>query len=157
MKIKSLLLTTTLAAMIASPVVAAQPYSRSHEIPLIQEDVAEPQSTGYIDFLTGGIGEDERAEIESKKEFYNVHILHANVHGAYVEDTRTVISRKNGKEWEEVLNVNAGPLLYVELPQGTYNVESTRYGIAKTQKVTIGKNGKGRDVNFAWKPPVVTE
>ncbi len=133
--------------------LAPAAFAAEHEIPMIDmgSSLLFGSDTNYV---TGGVGEDERSEIEGARANYNVHILHARQDGAFVEDTQTTIRRKNGKEWVEVLSVEAGPLLYIVLPEGSYEVEATRHGVTKKQKMVIGKNTKSRDLSFAWKPLV---
>lgn len=154
MRIKAILLATVLSAALTAPVYAARPAAR--EIPLIQTE----QPANYdadVKYLTGGIGDDERAEMEAAKAEYSLHVINARKSGEYLEDTRTVISRKDGKEYVPLLDVNAGPLLYAQLAPGSYLVEATRYGITKKKNVVIGTKTKTRDVGFYWVPPVAQD
>lgn len=154
MKINAILLASALTVAVVSPVWAANSVAR--EIPLIQTEQA-PNFDADVAYLTGGIGDDERAELEAAKADYSLHIINARKSGEYLEDTRTQISRKDGKQYVPLLDVNAGPLLYVKLTPGTYLVEATRYGITKKKNVVIGAKTKARDVGFYWVPPVTEE
>lgn len=151
MKLKTILLATALSAALAAPVYAVK--HKPTEIPLIETD-APAKLDMDVKYVTGGVGDDERAEIEAAKSEYNVYILNAKKSGEYVEDTRTVISRKNGKTLEPVLDVLAGPLLYVELAPGSYVVEAIRYNITKKKDIVLNAKTKTRDVGFYWVPPV---
>lgn len=151
MKLKTILLATAISAALAVPVYAAK--HKATEIPLIETD-APAQLDMDVKYVTGGVGEDERAEIEAAKAEYNVHILNAKKSGEYLEDTKTVISRKNGKTLEPVLEVSAGPLLYVDLAPGSYVVEATRYNITKKKNLVLNAKTKTQDVGFYWVPPV---
>jgi hypothetical protein len=44
---------------------------------------------------------------------------------------------------------HAGPLLYVMLPDGKYNVSARSRGRTESQEVTLTGN-QGKDVNFHW-------
>jgi hypothetical protein len=44
---------------------------------------------------------------------------------------------------------HAGPLLYVMLPDGQYNVSARSRGRTESQEVTLTGN-QGKDVNFHW-------
>ena len=155
MKLKSILLATALSVAISAPVYAAK--YRSTEIPLIETETPAKLDVD-VKYVTGGVGEDERAELEAAKADYNVHILNARKSGEYVEDTQTVISRKNGKDYAPLLDVNAGPLLYVELAPGSYIAESTRYGETKKKAFVIkAKATKSTDFGFYWPSPVADE
>ena len=153
MTFKSLLIASALTAFIALP-AAAKGVPQLREIPLIQTE--EPAKIDLdVQYLTGGIGDDERAEMESVRGEYNFHALNSKITGEFVEDTQTTIQRKNGKALETVLEVNAGPMLYAVLTPGTYVVEATRNGELKKQQFTITSKTKARDINFRWKTPVV--
>lgn len=155
MKLKSILLATALSVAISAPVYAA--HQRWSEIPLIPTETPAKLDAD-VKYATGGIGEDERAELEASKPQYNVHITNARKTGEFLEDTRTVISRKNGKEFEPLLDVNAGPLLYVELAPGSYQAEATRYGETKKKAFVIkAKSTKSTDFGFYWPAPVADE
>lgn len=132
----------------------AQARGKFHEIPLIDSATTEAQYAGELKYITGGVGEDERAEIEATKPEYNLYVMNANSQSEFVEDTPTTIRRVNGKALEEVLSVEAGPLLFVSLPVGTYTVEATRHDVTKSQRIVIGKKTKFRTVNFGWKKQV---
>lgn len=120
------------------------------DIPLIEMGEAT-SSSADVTFVTGGIGDDERAAIEAAKEDYNLHITSASISGAFVGEAHVVISRVNGKEAEEVLNAAAGPLLYVHLPVGTYTLDASLGEQHKSQKITITKKTKAVKVGLGWK------
>ena len=159
MKLKSLLLATVLGTTLIVPMAAlAAPVhvvkQRSTEIPMIDTEQKANLDTD-VKYVTGGIGEDERMDLEAVKADYNVRITNARKTGAFVEDTHVVISRKMGKEFEPILDVNAGPLTYVELPAGSYLVEATRYGETKKKNLVVkAKSTKASDFGFYWVPPV---
>lgn len=126
----------------------AQP---SRDIPTI--DTTRQVSENAVNFVTGGIGDDERQVIEAAYGDYNVHIMFASPNGAFVEDNQTIIRDKSGAE---VLNVNAGPLLYAKLPVGAYTVEAKHNDEVKTQKLNVTKKTKDGKVHFTWKVPATT-
>lgn len=104
------------------------------------------QTEGDIVYLTGGIGDNELDELEATKSQYNLHITNTAKEGAYVSDTAIIIyDRAN----TEVLNTNAGPLLYVNLPAGRYTISAEYQGVVQTKKVTIGRN-KASDIHLVW-------
>jgi hypothetical protein len=125
----------------------------SREIPMIDTSRTHHEEED-VKFVTGGIGEDERTEIEAARGEYNVHVTSARLDGAFVEDTRVIIRNKAG---EEVLDVDAGPLLYVQLAPGSYTVEATHNDIIKKRNLTIGKKTKDARVHFGWKPAVAQQ
>jgi len=123
----------------------------AHEIPTIDTAAASAQDAASVNFVTGGIGDDERQAIEGARGNYNVYITSASTDGAFVEDTQVVIHKKDGTE---LLNVAAGPLLYVQLAPGSYTLDATHNGETKHQTITVGgKKAKSASVHLSWKVP----
>lgn len=138
--------------------IAVRPATPAREIPLIDTNPTVQYADSQVNFVTGGVGEDERMEIEQVKGDYNVHVTQARSDGAFVEDINTIIRVKAGNEWKEILNVDSGPLLYVSLLPGTYTIESTRAGVdTKKKQFVVSSKGKTAPISFTWKPVVVTQ
>lgn len=114
------------------------------------EDTTPPiEPKASVNFVTGGVGEDERAAIEAAKADYNVHITSARNDGAFVDDAYVTITTKAG---EEVLEAMIGPLLYVQLPAGSYVLEATARDQKKTHNFTITSAKKTANIHLTWKP-----
>lgn len=132
----------------AKPAVAAP---KPKAIPLIDETANERADVSLVSYLTGGIGEDERADIEADRGQYSLHISSARADGAFVENTRVRITNDKG---EVVLDVGAGPLLYVDLPPGKYTLEAAHQGQNKTQKIELSAKRPAGDVHLQWRATV---
>lgn len=134
---------------VPAPKTKAKPAAPARDIPLI--DTQNPvESSPDVNYVTGGIGDDERSSIESAKADYNLHVMSASVGGAFVGDARVIISTK-GPEPKEMLNVVAGPLLYVKLPAGSYVLNASLGEQKKQQLFTVGKQGAAVNVHLGWK------
>lgn len=96
--------------------------------------------------MTGGIGDEERSELDAAKKDYNLYIMSADKDSAFVGDTQIAIHTLKG---DELLNTTAGPLLYAKLPAGTYVVEASQGGRTQKHKVTIGAKGAS-NLYFTW-------
>jgi hypothetical protein len=107
----------------------------------------QPVTVGQAAYITGGIGESERLQLESVKNQYNLHVLSAGVDGALQGDTRITITDQKGTE---IINANAGPLFYAKLPKGTYVLNATQAGRVKKQNVTVSDQ-KSSNVHLSWK------
>ena len=105
---------------------------------------AQPQSD--VAYVTGGIGDEDRAAVESVAQQYNVHITSATKDGAYSGATAVVIYDRKGNE---LLVTDAGPLLYVSLPPGRYTVAAEYEGAEQTKKLNVVKN-RNSDLNLLW-------
>jgi len=106
----------------------------------------EPQQSGNVTYITGGIGDEEREAVKSVKNDYNLSIISASKDGAYVGNTHVVIADRNG---ESLVDTNADPLFYAQLPPGKYIVKGESRGQTRTQNVTIAEN-KPAHVHFSW-------
>lgn len=93
------------------------------------------QEQNGIAYLSGGIGEDEAKAIQQTTG-YNLHMTFAvGAENKYIPDVDVVIEKAQG---QPVLTLqDAGPLVYVQLPAGKYNVIATR-------------NGEARNLVFHW-------
>jgi hypothetical protein len=133
----------------AAPKPKAEPATPPRDIPLI-ETANDNRSHPDVTYITGGIGEDEQQMLEAVKPEYNLHIMSASMNGAFVGDAQVLITRGNGEQTEEMLNVVAGPLLYVKLPAGSYSLLASLGEQTKRQNFTIGVKRKTARVHLGW-------
>ncbi|AZD05811.1 hypothetical protein C4K26_0378 [Pseudomonas chlororaphis] len=107
----------------------------------------EPQQQNGIAYLSGGIGLDEsRALLQTKG--YNLHMTFSiGPENKYVPDVDLVIQNLQGNQ---ILALNqVGPIVFVQLPAGKYQVAATRGG--QTQRSTVDMKMAGiRDLNLHW-------
>lgn len=103
---------------------------------------AQLRSGSYKDrvaFVTGGIGQDERDELNTKAREYSLHITYANASAReYLGDVDVVIKDKDQHIVFE--DKNTGPFLYVNLPEGEYDASFVYEGKTKKQKITVTGN-----------------
>ena len=106
-----------------------------------------PQQVGNVEYVTGGIGDEERTAIEAVKNNYNLHVTSAGADGAYVGNTHlSILDSAN----TSILESDTGPLFYAKLADGTYTVEGSHNNQTKSQKIKISGN-KSQTVTFSWK------
>jgi hypothetical protein len=115
--------------------------------PLADEAVLAWQDYKGIIYVTGGIGEDELAEINAARSGFNVRVLLAEKAGTYVAGVRVVVSESNGTKVLEV--ESAGPYLLAKLPEGNYRISVT-YGDQMQQKDFVVQPGRAREFVFRW-------
>lgn len=127
----------SLAAMVLASAITA---SAAHAYSL------QPQQTGNVTYLTGGIGDEERDAMKSVKNSYNFSLMSASKAGEFVGDTQVVISDRQGNR---LINTQAGPLFYAQLPPGHYTVEAMSEGQVRKQNITIAQ-GRPSNVHFSW-------
>ena len=112
------------------------------------------QSDGNIRYVSGGIGESERAELNALSSQFNLHLLFATEgSGEYLSAVRVnILDARSGP----VLTAESkGPWFYAQLPPGDYRVEVTptgRRGQDETQRQTVHLDSSGQSrFDFYWK------
>ncbi|WP_347903296.1 carboxypeptidase regulatory-like domain-containing protein [Pseudomonas purpurea] len=138
-------LAAALAVWPSSILLAASPSQEPIDMSVVQ---LEPQQQNGISYLSGGIGLDESRAIQQAKG-YNLHLTFSTgPANEYVPDVDVMIQNMQG---HSVLALNqVGPIVYVNLPAGRYNVTATRNGQPEQSSVTL-VGGTIRDVNAHWK------
>lgn len=133
LKFHSILAIIALAALSASPAWA-------------QDSPLEVQQQGNFSYVTGGIGDDEKSQLETTQHNYNLCVMNADKAGHFSGDTRIVIS---DLQRNPLLDATTGPLFYANLPKGKYIVEGYSAGQTKKQTVNIS-NTKPTHIRFIW-------
>jgi len=88
-----------------------------------------------IDYMNGGAGAESVTYLKNRSAEFPLQIIFSGRGGEYgVAEKVSILSAER-----EVFTVpNAGPILMVKLPRGTYSVEATFKGVAEKRKVSIG-------------------
>jgi hypothetical protein len=94
----------------------------------------QPRTQNGINYISGGIGDEERAQIQAVKGNYSLHIMMATSNGDFTGDTSVTIKHASNNVLEAT---SAGPLFYANLPSGTYKVALTRKAVTREQTVVI--------------------
>lgn len=99
------------------------------------------KEAGGIRYMSGGIGEEELAQIKAHASEFNLHILATIPGGQYVGGYNVNITNSGG---EQVFSaMSEGPFFYANLPSGSYDVAvSQSDGMAQHRKVTLGKGSQ---------------
>lgn len=74
-----------------------------------------------IDYITGGVGEEELEAIKAQEQNFNVRILASSSQGEYMGEMAFRFLDDKGVEVFRVYD--AGPYLYANLPVGKYTIE----------------------------------
>jgi hypothetical protein len=98
-------------------------------------------------YVTGGVGGDEQAEMESLRKQFNLRILTARrKSGEFLADARVTIMQRGRLVLDADMN---GPLMLVELPPGAYAVRVEAEGKPIDQTVVIVPRD-GRELYLYW-------
>jgi len=94
-------------------------------------------------FMSGGIGREEREQMLKMAQGYNLKLAFADRHGEYLSDVKVTVADEHGKQI--LSTTSAGPWLYVDLPQGKYDVKAS-YG-NRTEEINDMEIPQGRQVS----------
>lgn len=136
----------TVASPSPSPDAGARPVTSSPEnlVPIVSEQ--------GIRYVSGGVGDDERAELDALSNQYNLRLLFAKQgSGEYLSAVRVHILDAHGGT---VLTAESrGPWFFTQLPAGDYivDVSTPGQGLQEPPRQTahIGGTGQSR-LDFRW-------
>ena len=107
-----------------------------------------PQTVAAVTYLNGGIGKPEADAIRRMAQEFPLRLTFSvGTADEFTADVPVLISDTRGNPVFQL--PNAGPLLYVMLPAGSYTVSANAHGRTESQRVTLDGRG-GKDVNFHW-------
>jgi hypothetical protein len=100
-----------------------------------------------VEYVTGGVGADDRADMLAKQQDYTLKVTVATLAGDLLADVKLAIDTAKK---DRVLDTVMGPILLVKLAPGTYTITATSDDqLPQTKKVTLGKGLTS--VDFRWK------
>jgi hypothetical protein len=117
------------------------------------ETSSEIKTDGDIRYVSGGIGESERTELDALSSRFNRRLLFATAgSGEYLSSVQVNILDAHGGP---VLAAQTkGPWFFAQLPAGDYSVEVTPTGLRgqdETQRKTFSLDGSGQTrLDFYW-------
>lgn len=109
-------------------------------------DVLVPKQYGNVSYITGGIGDQEKGKMQSVWSDYNFHLMSSMQSGGFSGVIELSITNKSGKQ---VFAGEVDPMLYADLPAGTYTVIAVNQGMSKQEKITVS-DANPASVHFIW-------
>lgn len=103
-----------------------------------------------VPFINGGIGVDEADFMRSAAKDYSLRLTFAGKKSEFLADVSVVITDSRGVAVFKMGGM--GPLLYLTLAPGKYQVSAVFNGVTQTRGVTIPEKG-GIDLSFVWNAP----
>ncbi|MCP3749559.1 MULTISPECIES: carboxypeptidase-like regulatory domain-containing protein [Pseudomonas] len=141
------LITALAAAQLGLPAQYLQ--AAQYQEPIDMSGVnLQPQEQNGVSYVIGGIGLDESRAIQ-QVQGYNLHLTFSTgPQNEYVPDVDLTIQ---GGQGQALLQLNqVGPMVYVKLPPGRYNLLASRNGEQQMSAVTLVPGQTGT-VNLHWK------
>lgn len=131
----------------AAPAAPATP-AASHAQPVaVEEDVTLFTAVPGTVYLNGGIGHNEQVSMRKDASHWPLRMTFSDkANNEFVADVGLKVFDAHG---QAVLRLkDAGPMTFVQLPQGEYHVTASYKGQTLTRDVHVG--AKGLDENFHW-------
>jgi hypothetical protein len=112
--------------------------------------LAQPavQQSHGVRWVSGGIGEDGRAELAELRPDFNLQLSFAvKREGSYLADVKVMVRDAAGRELIDA--VSEGPWFFAQLPPGRYEVSATFHGVTHERAVVLREGGQ-RQVYLYW-------
>jgi hypothetical protein len=112
----------------------------------------EVRRDGDVQWVSGGVGTDEREEMLLALPDHNLKLLTAaQGSGAFLAGVRVVVRAAGG--WTVLDTSLEGPWLFARLPPGRYDLVATWGGQSQARSFTIPASGR-RELFLYWAAPV---
>lgn len=106
--------------------------------------VSSPQAE--IPWISGGVGDEAMAEMRKASAAYNVHVMLTGARGNYLAGIPFTVSRRGGQPM--LSGVTEGPLLYLKLPAGSYQIAAEIDGARQTRSIRVSASGSAANLRF---------
>uniref|UniRef100_UPI0035321433 hypothetical protein n=1 Tax=Cupriavidus sp. WGlv3 TaxID=2919924 RepID=UPI0035321433 len=102
------------------------------------------RTMGPVSYVCGGVAEDERQALSAREKDFNIGVLFTQgAAGEFLSDVAVKLVRDE----QEVASFRAaGPRCLIRAPEGSYNIEASYKGQAKSIKVSTGT----RNAQLRW-------
>ena len=129
----------------AAPATSGQ--AKAGQPVIVEEDVTLFELVPGTLYLNGGIGKDEQARMHQDAHHWPLRMTFSDKsNNEFVADVGLKVFDAHGQALLRLKD--AGPMTYVQLPQGDYHITASYKGDTLTRDVHVGP--KGLDANFHW-------
>jgi len=108
--------------------------------------ITEGNSNGIM-YASGGVGQDERMNMDAMAKNYNVKLVFVEAPKDYVSGVHVKIEDHSGKVLLE--STSSGPWFWTKLPQGDYRVIASFHHHPEIKHLKV--TGGAETVEFLWK------
>lgn len=136
-----------LPALVVALVVALQGaplWAQDGEAAARINAASSPQAE--VPWMSGGIGDEAREEMRRSASAYNVHVVFSARNGDYLANIPVTVTRRNGQKIHSA--VSDGPLLYLKLPPGSYQIGAEIDGAWQNRRIEVVASGRTTKVMF---------
>ncbi len=105
------------------------------------------QTSGGINYVSGGVGDGSISRLNSLSGDFNLKLVFAMKSGEFASGVRVIIADTKGVTLLDT--TSEGPWFFARLPAGNYHVAATLAGKTVTQQTAVNTK-KLRTVDFRW-------
>lgn len=106
---------------------------------------ARPHMAEGVAILSGGVGDASKEEMKQAATDYNVRLVFSNRRGEYLADIPYTVT--DARKRAVVSGTSDGPLLYLRLPPGRYEISAKIGGNSVTKRIEATAGSRARDIN----------
>lgn len=133
------------AALLCSPlfVAAADDAARANTTSAPQEEIS---------WMSGGVGDEALDDMRKMAAAYNVQLVFSDRGSSYLAAIPFTVARLAPGNSQSIYSaVSDGPLLYLKLPPGSYQIAAEIDGVWQSQHVQAGAPGSPARLSFVSK------
>ena len=113
-----------------------------------QQPSIKPQVQGQVNFVSGGIGGDERDALQLMRADYNLHLMFSMQDSKeYLSEIKVSITDATGNGLLQT--VAEGPMLFAGLKPGRYSISAVKNGHLINKTVNISDKRR-TSLSFTW-------
>lgn len=102
-----------------------------------------------VAWMSGGVGDEALDDMRKVAAAYNVRVVFSDQRGSYLAGIPFTVARlAPGNEQQIYSAVSDGPLLYLKLPPGPYQIAAQIDGVWQSQHVQAGAPGSSTRLSF---------
>ncbi|KUJ80207.1 hypothetical protein AWR36_014435 [Microbulbifer flavimaris] len=106
------------------------------------------KATGNVRYVSGGVGEAERRELESAAGAFDLKVQLASASGAFLANTTVRVFDQSGQQL--LATRTRGPLLLLDLPTGRYRIEAEHHGHKQGAWVKVDESEGIKPLTLSW-------
>lgn len=122
----------------------------SVDLPALAQSDIVPVTRNGIEYVSGGVGEEEVKAIQALAPHYNLRMTFALTGGEYLSDVTVTLTSERSVE---LLNATAsGPFIFFKVPPGRYRVSAQADHVIEHRWVRVPEKG-AVETRFYWPEP----
>ena len=105
------------------------------------------KTAGAVSYVSGGIGMESRARLDSLSRDFNLKLVFASTSGEYLSGVRVTVADAAGRTLLDA--TSEGPWFLAKLAAGSYQIVATSGGKPQKRQISVGRAGLAT-IDFRW-------